>query len=135
MTDFSTQNRALTLRLKYNIFTSMESPAPSRPGATPNPCQPLTFFSCFFLPGHSAPAPLASAVPPLSLLLPLPRIFLPVLLACLIFLLSTVTTWQNSYLSPRPPPSRALALSPLPLIVRYPIQFSHLCFSCVASLP
>ena len=44
MTDFSAQNPALTLRLKYNIFTSMESPAPSRPGAPPTPANLLASF-------------------------------------------------------------------------------------------
>ena len=58
MTDFFAQNPALTLRIKY------------------------IFLSCFFLPGLSAPAPLASAVPPLCLLLFLLRTFFPVLLAC-----------------------------------------------------
>lgn len=47
------QNPALTLRIKY------------------------IFLSCFFLPGLSAPAPLASAVPPLCLSLFLPTNLLP----------------------------------------------------------
>ena len=37
------------------------------------------------------------------------------------------TTWQNSCQSPPPPHSRASALSPLLLMVWYPIQFSYLC--------
>lgn len=126
MTDFSAQNPALTLRIQYNIFTSMESPALSRPGATPQPCQLLPSFpASFFL--------VALLQPHWHLLFHLyaccclPRTFFPGLLACYIFLLSTVTAWQSSCLSPPPPHSRASALSPLPLMVWYPIQFCYPC--------
>ena len=127
MTDFSAQNAALTLRIKHNIFTSMESPAPSRPGATPHPCQPLTFLSCVLLPGRSAPAPLASAVPPLCLLLSAMNL-LPWPLSVLYF-----SPYHHhclaEQLSVSPPThSRASALSPLPLMVWYPIQ---LCYPCL----
>lgn len=104
-TDFSAQNPALTLRIKYNSLTHVALPAPPQP-TPPKPGHPLPLYlPSPPLSSHSLcsnPTGLCCSAPTFTAAL-LPGIFFPVLSDCFIFLLSPIATWCISCLSPPPP--------------------------------
>ena len=102
ITDFSAQNPALTLRIKHSIL-HLESPPPIpdlAPSPTPRPVPSFPVLSSHSL--CSSPTGLCYCTPTSMPAAPSARNLLPCPLRLLIFLLSAVTTWRSSCLSPLP---------------------------------